>query len=249
VSPDRRSTLEIGLAALVLGLVGYGLADELIHFGWHLAYGSAAGLVLGTVAARVRGEPPTGAALWALAGYAYMVVPDALWVLPKLWGGSLWPHQPCGWTSFWATSPSTTGPTPRRWRSRSSSGRWRCGSGRAPAAERGVEPERHLQLVGLPRGPQNRAYDDVDGDARIDPGLTEPAAAGTGSSSSTSTAAARLDQARPATPARSPATAALEGAQPALACGDGPVLASPAASGCPGPGRSRGPRVVSAADR
>lgn len=89
----RRATVGLWLAAIGVSLLGYGLADELIHFGWHLAYGSAAGLLVGLLVARARGRAPRAPGLWALAGYAYMVVPDALWVLPVLWGGELWPHE------------------------------------------------------------------------------------------------------------------------------------------------------------
>lgn len=81
-------------AALVVSVVLYGGADSLEHFLWHLGYGGAAGLVAGAAGLRLgwlRRPRPTW---FALAGYAFMAIPDVLWLLPTITGGDPWPHEP-----------------------------------------------------------------------------------------------------------------------------------------------------------
>lgn len=95
VSVDRRHAATAAAWAMVLA-VSYALYTRelaLEHFLWHLVYGGAVGLVVGAAWAGLRGRRPVRPAAWALAGYAYMVVPDLIWVAPTLWGAPAHPHQ------------------------------------------------------------------------------------------------------------------------------------------------------------
>lgn len=78
---------------LAVSAWGYWATHALLHFLWHLGYGSAAGLALAGVWTLVRRRPAGHAALWALGGYGFMVVPDLLWALPLLARRSPWEHE------------------------------------------------------------------------------------------------------------------------------------------------------------
>lgn len=93
---DRRHAVTAGAWTLVLA-VSYALyASEQAfeHFLWHLVFGGGFGVLVGAVWALVHDQRPRHAASWALAGYGYMIVPDLLWIAPKLWGAPVYPHQP-----------------------------------------------------------------------------------------------------------------------------------------------------------
>lgn len=89
-----RAHLALWLLVLAASAAFYAWQDSLLHFLWHVGYGASAGLVAGaawSVAARRRLPAPS---LWGLAGYAWMAVPDLIW-LAGLWAsGSPWPHRP-----------------------------------------------------------------------------------------------------------------------------------------------------------
>lgn len=93
---DRRHAVTAAAWSLALA-VSYALyASEhaLEHLLWHLVFGGAFGVLLGAVWSLAHDRRPRHAAWWALAGYAYMIVPDLLWIAPTLWGASAYPHQP-----------------------------------------------------------------------------------------------------------------------------------------------------------
>lgn len=92
----RSTYLKWSLWAGVLAISAgpYLLEAALDHFLWHLVYGGSAGVVVGAGFALSRTHPPCHPSLWALIGYAYMIVPDLLWALPLIWGGDVYSHQP-----------------------------------------------------------------------------------------------------------------------------------------------------------
>lgn len=79
--------------ALAVSYALYAREHALEHVLWHLVYGGAVGLLAGATWSLARDRTPRWAGRWALAGYAYMVVPDLIGVAPTLWGASPYPHQ------------------------------------------------------------------------------------------------------------------------------------------------------------
>ncbi len=81
---------------LAVSTVSYWHEQALDHFAWHLAYGASAGIVAGALAGlvrRPRRQTPATWALWALAGYAYMVIPDLIWFAGLATTGEAWDHE------------------------------------------------------------------------------------------------------------------------------------------------------------
>ncbi len=62
------------------------------HFLWHVGYGAAAGMLLGTLVGMT--GRPIRPWLWGLGGYGFMVVPDLIWLTGKVLTGTPWPHRP-----------------------------------------------------------------------------------------------------------------------------------------------------------
>lgn len=93
---DRRRLALAGLwsATLAVSAVLYTTEHALEHFLWHLSYGGAFGLLLGAAWMLYRSQPTRHASLWAWAGYAYMIVPDLIWLWPRLRGRAVHPHEP-----------------------------------------------------------------------------------------------------------------------------------------------------------
>lgn len=89
---------------LAVSAASYWHERALDHFVWHLAYGGSAGVLAGSFVAwaRRRGARRDQAAspgarawtAWALAGYAYMVIPDLLWFAGRVATGAPWDHTP-----------------------------------------------------------------------------------------------------------------------------------------------------------
>lgn len=92
---DRRRTAIGALWGLTLAVsaVLYTTEHALEHFLWHLSYGGAFGLLLGAAWATWRGSPARDPALWAWGGYTYMIVPDLIWIAPRLTGDPVHAHQ------------------------------------------------------------------------------------------------------------------------------------------------------------
>lgn len=92
--PSTR-TLKTGAWTLVLAvsLVLYHSERALQHFLWHLVYGGSFGLLAGALASYVREVPARHPSLWFGAGYVYMIVPDLIWIAPRLGGEGVHPHQ------------------------------------------------------------------------------------------------------------------------------------------------------------
>lgn len=83
------------VAVLGVSAAAYGHQEALVHFLWHLAYGGSAGVLLGLALGRGRRAASHRAlSAWALAGYAYMVVPDLLWLAGRAATGAAWEHEP-----------------------------------------------------------------------------------------------------------------------------------------------------------
>ena len=92
--PRRKWRGTLWAIVLVASAVPYLVEVALDHFLWHLVYGGSVGVAIGAGIALYRSHQPRNPSLWALGGYLYMIVPDLLWVLPVLWGGNVYPHQP-----------------------------------------------------------------------------------------------------------------------------------------------------------
>jgi hypothetical protein len=79
------------LAALTVSLVAYTATSSVEHFLWHLAYGAGAGVVAHGLLQRWHLRVGWSAA--ALVGYAFMIIPDAIWLAGWLVTGTPWPHR------------------------------------------------------------------------------------------------------------------------------------------------------------
>ncbi|MGB0652777.1 MAG: hypothetical protein ACPGQL_06210 [Thermoplasmatota archaeon] len=82
------------LVALAASVPFYAAYRSMEHFLWHWGYGTAIGYLAGAVWAFQRRAPLRRPLLWPLAAYAWMVVPDLLWLGGLLATGDAWPHQP-----------------------------------------------------------------------------------------------------------------------------------------------------------
>ena len=80
--------------ALAISFLLYEREHALVHFAWHVGYGSAFGLLLAALVCWWRQRPVAFPSLWALGGYAFMAIPDLLWLAPTLAGRPPWPHAP-----------------------------------------------------------------------------------------------------------------------------------------------------------
>lgn len=92
---DRSLWVQAGLwtATLAASVVLYVSEHALEHFLWHLSYGGAFGLLVGAGWMRCTGRARGPASLWAWLGYVYMIVPDLIWIAPRLGGGTVHPHR------------------------------------------------------------------------------------------------------------------------------------------------------------
>lgn len=82
------------LAVLVVSFVLYRSEHALMHFLWHLVYGGSFGLLIGAAYSLARQVPARHPSVWFGIGYLYMIVPDLIWIGPRLAGSSVHPHQP-----------------------------------------------------------------------------------------------------------------------------------------------------------
>ncbi len=88
-----KAALKLTIVVAVLGASAafYWVFRSMEHFLWHVGYGAAAGLFVGTIVG-ISGRP-VRPWLWGLGGYGFMVVPDLLWLLGLIATGSPWHHQ------------------------------------------------------------------------------------------------------------------------------------------------------------
>lgn len=93
---DRRraSIAALWALTLVVSFVLYRAEHALEHFVWHLSYGGAFGLLLGAAWMVWTDRPARHPTVWAWAGYVFMIVPDLIWIAPRLGGSTVHPHQP-----------------------------------------------------------------------------------------------------------------------------------------------------------
>lgn len=93
---SRRRGALAGLWALTLAVsfLLYRSEHALEHMLWHVSYGGSFGLLLGAGWAYASSRPAGPASLWAWGGYVYMIVPDLIWLAPRVAGSGVHPHEP-----------------------------------------------------------------------------------------------------------------------------------------------------------
>lgn len=94
---DRRQAAigTLWLLTLAVSFLLYRTEHALEHLLWHLVYGGSAGLLVATGWTLHQDVPAPSLLLWAWAGYVYMIIPDLIWLAPRLAGHPAHPHQ--GW--------------------------------------------------------------------------------------------------------------------------------------------------------
>jgi len=91
---SRRHLRALWAVTLAVSLVLYQTEHALWHFLWHLSYGGSFGLFVGAAWIVYSKGSRVNWPVWAWLGYVYMIVPDLIWIGPRLAGSTVHPHQP-----------------------------------------------------------------------------------------------------------------------------------------------------------